>query len=86
MNTRYVTLTRSSYRPRGSNTRFQRLITWDVSETPTGRFLKEKDVPTQEVRKFCRQNNIAFLTEDFGFWGSTIYARDVGGQMHFKLM
>src|SRR5918995_6877323 len=35
---------------------------------------------------FRRANNIAFDTTEHGFFGTTIYARDIGGQMHFMLM
>jgi hypothetical protein len=60
-------------------------MTWGTSTNPAGTFAKEKDVPSQEVRKFCRQNNLAFVTENLGFYGTSIYARDIGAQMFCKL-
>jgi hypothetical protein len=81
----YVSLSRTSETRNGSTQRYQDLIVWDVTDRPTGRLLKETHIPSREVRKFCKANNVVFDSTDYGFWGSTIYARDIFGQMHFKL-
>jgi hypothetical protein len=60
-------------------------MTWGTSTNPAGTFAKEKDVPSQEVRKFCRQNNLAFVTENCGFYGTSIYARDIGREDVFQV-
>ncbi len=76
----FVTLSRSSYQGK------QTLDSWDTSKDPDGgSWVKSDYVPTREVRKFCKTHNIGYDTTWRGFCGTSIYARDFAGQMHFKL-
>ncbi len=76
----FVTLFRSSYQGK------QTLYSWDTSKNPDGgSWVKSDEVPTREVRKFCKTHNIGYDTTWRGFYGTSIYARNFAGQMHFKL-